>query len=54
MVQVSRSGLITPDMKVNGEKIRQMGAENFGMQMVIFMKENGKMIKLMGTASIFM
>jgi len=54
MVQVSRSGLITPDMKVNGEKIRLMGAENFGMQMVIFMKENGKMIKLMGTASIFM
>jgi hypothetical protein len=53
MVQVSRSGLITPGMKVNGGKIRQMAAENFGMQMEISMKENGKMIKLMGTASIF-
>ena len=54
MDQESKSGLIMPGMKVNGGKIRPMAAENFGMQMEISMKENGKMIKLMGTASIFM
>jgi hypothetical protein len=54
MAQVSKSGLIMPDMKVNGVKIKQMVAENFGMQMEISMKENGKMIKQMDMASIFM
>lgn len=54
MAQVFKSGLIMPGMKVNGGKIKQMVAENFGMQMEISMKENGKMIKLMDMASIFM
>ena len=54
MDQGSKSGLITPGMKANGEKIRPMAAVNFGMQMEIYMKENGKMIRPMGTAFIFM
>jgi hypothetical protein len=54
MDQVFKFGLIMPGMKVNGGKIKQMVAENFGMQMEISMKESGKMIKLMDTASIFM
>ena len=54
MVQVFKYGLITLDMKENGVKIKQMVVENFGMLMEISMKENGKMIKLTGTVSIFM
>ena len=54
MDQVFKFGLIMPGMKVNGGKIKQMVAENFGMQMEIYMKENGKMIRLMDMASIFM
>ncbi len=45
MDQESKSGLIMPGMKVNGEKIRPMGAVNFGIQMEMFMKANGKKIK---------
>ena len=47
MDQGSKSGLITPGMKANGEKIRPMVGVNFGMQMEIYMKENGATIKCM-------
>lgn len=46
MVQVFKYGLITLDMKENGAKTKQMVVESFGMLMEIFMKVNGKMIKL--------
>ena len=32
-------------MKANGEIIKQMDMGSSGMQMVMFMKENGKMIR---------
>ena len=47
-------GPMEQNMKVNGGIIKQTVKENFGMQMEISMKESGKMIKLMDTASIFM
>lgn len=40
-------GPMEQDMKVNGKTIKLVVRGNFGMLMVIFMKDNGKMIKLM-------
>ena len=54
MVQVSKSGQIMLNMKVNGEKIKLMAVENSGMQMVISMRENGKTIKPMVMVYIYM
>ena len=54
MDQEYKFGLIMPNMKVNGVKIKQMAVENSGMLMAIFMKVNGKMIKLMVTEFTFM
>ena len=54
MVQESKYGQIMRNMKENGEKIRLTEEENSGMRMVIFMRENGKMIKLMDMEFIFM
>jgi hypothetical protein len=40
-------GLMVQSMKVNGNTIKHMVRENFIMQMVIYLKEIGKMIWLM-------
>ena len=47
MDMASRFGLTVPSMKVNGEKTMQLVMENYSMQMVIYMKDSGLMIKLM-------
>jgi len=54
MVQVSKSGLIMPSMKANGEKIKQTVVENSGTLMVTSMRVSGKMIRPMDTVFIFM
>lgn len=41
-------------MRESGDIIRQMERESFGMLMGMFMRENGKMIKLMAMEYIFM
>ncbi len=51
---VYKFGQTMLSMKVNGGKIRLMVKESFGMLMEIYMKENGRMIKLMDTEYIFM
>jgi hypothetical protein len=48
----SKSGLIMPSMRVNGEKIKPTGGVSSGMLMVTFMKVNGKTIRLTDTESI--
>lgn len=50
----AKFGLMEQNMKANGSEIRQTGEESFGMLMVIFMMENGKMIKQTATEYIFM
>ena len=47
MVPVFKCGLTVQNMKESGAKIKQMVKVNFGMQMVMFMKVIGKMIKQM-------
>jgi hypothetical protein len=54
MVMAYRFGQMVQDMKENGRKIRHMEKENSGMLMVMFLKEIGKMIKLMDTGSTLM
>ena len=44
-----KSGLIMQNTRVNGEKTKQMEEVNFGTQMAISTKENGKMTKPMDT-----
>ena len=53
MVPASRSGQTMRSTKVNGEKIRPTVKESFGMQMEIYMKENGRMTRPTDTVSIF-
>ena len=54
MDQGSKSGLITPGMKANGEKIRPMDEENSGTLTVTSMKVNGRMIRPMAMESTSM
>lgn len=54
MEKVSKPGKTVPDTKVIGKIIKLMEKENFGMLMVMFLRENGKMIKLMAKVFIFM
>lgn len=51
-----KSGLMEPNMKESGLKIRLMERENSGMQMVTFTRENGKMTRLtvLGSTSMLM
>ena len=44
----SKFGWMVQDMKVTGRITRQMAEEDLFTQMAMFMKENGRMIKLMG------
>jgi hypothetical protein len=48
-----RPGLMGLDMKVNGDFIRQMVKELFGIQMETDMKENGKTIRRTAMGFIF-
>jgi len=54
MVQACKFGLITPNMKANGERTRPMDAASSGMPTVIFTKASGRTIKLMDTVSTSM
>ena len=45
--KVYRFGLMVPSMKVNGEITKLMVREDFGMLMVMSMKETGLKIRLM-------
>lgn len=45
-------GLMEPDTKGFGEKIRLTEKENSGMLMETYLRENGRMTKQMGTESI--
>ena len=54
MVQGFKYGLIMPDMKASGERIKLMAVESSGMQMAISMRASGKMIRLTGMVSTFM
>lgn len=51
-----KSGLMEPNMKESGLRIRLMERENSGMQMVTFTRENGKMTRLtvLGSTSMLM
>ena len=44
-----KSGLITQNMRVNGERTKLMEEVNFGTLTVISMKASGKMTKPMDT-----
>lgn len=54
MDMVSKSGLMELVMKVNGEEIKRMGEESFGMSMVTSSTESGRTTKLMGTVFTLM
>lgn len=49
-----RFGLISPNMKVIGSQTKLMGLVNFIMLMGMFMRDNGKMIKLMDRVNTLM
>jgi hypothetical protein len=49
MERVSKSGPMVLDMKVSGRIIKLMAKASFGMSMVMFSMENGKMTKPMVT-----
>lgn len=51
---VLKCGLMEQSMKETGIIIRQMEEANSGMQMEMYMKVNGSMIKLMAMESMFM
>lgn len=53
MGQVSKFGLMGQNMKVNGNITKQMEEANFGMLMVMFTKEIGKMIRQMAMEFTF-
>ena len=46
MATVSKHGQMVQDMKENGATTKQMDKESFGTLMAIFMRANGKTIKL--------
>ena len=50
IVLVYLSGQIITNMKVNGIRIKKMDREYIQIMLVIYMMENGKMIKLMDMA----
>jgi len=54
MVKVYKHGPMGQNMKGNGKIIKLMAKVNFGMLMVIFLKEIGKMIKPMVMEFIYM
>lgn len=54
MVTGFRSGQMVLAMKENGEEIKLMAEENFGMLMEISSMESGKMTKLMDMEFIHM
>mgnify|MGYP000848092624 CR=1 FL=1 len=53
MVLESKFGRMVRSIKGNGNTIKLMEKESFGMQMAIFMKACGKMIKLTGMEFTF-
>ena len=50
----SKYGLMEQDMKENGEKIKHLEEESFGMLMEMSSTENGRMTRQMGMAFILM
>ena len=54
MDMVSKYGQMGLNMKVIGEITKLMGKANFGMQMVMYMMDFGKKIKLMAMEFILM
>lgn len=54
MDPVFKYGLIMQNMRVNGEKIKPMGAESSGMPTETSMKVSGRMTKQTDMESIFM
>ena len=53
MAMVFKYGLMVLDMKAIGNIIKLVEKENSGMLMVMYLKDNGKMIKLMAMEYIF-
>ena len=53
MVQELKFGLMVQSMKENGQKIKQMERESFGMQMVTYTKVTGLMTRPMGMVPTF-
>ena len=49
----NNNGLMVQVMKAIGKMIKAVVGGNYYMLMVIFMKDNGKMIKQMGKATMF-
>lgn len=49
----SKLGQMALDIRVSGERTKLMEKENFGMWMVIYTMENGKMTKLTDMACTF-
>ena len=54
MAEEFRSGLMAQDMKAIGETTKQMATVDSFMRMVTYMKETGRMIRLMEMEYILM
>ena len=50
----NRSGQMVPNMMVNGSKIKRTAMANWYMLTEMYMRDSGKMIKLMGRVVISM
>jgi hypothetical protein len=54
MAQVPKFGLMEPNMKVSGDRTKQMVPVNSGMLMEMFTRDNGRMTKQMDTEFTYM